>query len=104
MFTGKKGKFILKTTMETKLPKEIVEFRKVGLSAPWGSYLTSFPRFADELNSFAKSDIFNLPFMENLNGPKIVSEIRRGNTKILPYVMPLFMLHEWQKNYCNKFV
>lgn len=104
MFTGKKGKFILKSTMETRLPKEIVEFRKVGLSAPWGSYLLSFPRFADELDSFAKSDIFNMPFMENINGPKIVAEIRKGNTKILPYVMPLFMLHKWQKNYYNKFV
>lgn len=104
MFTGKKGKFILKNTMETRLPKEIIEFRKVGLSAPWGSYLLSFPRFHDELESFAKSDIFNMPFMDNLNGPKIVAEIRKGNTKILPYAMPLFMLHKWQKNYYNKFV
>ena len=104
MFTGKKGKFILKSTMESKLPKEIVDFRKVGLSAPWGSYLLGFPRFADELDSFAKSDIFNMPFMEHLDGQKIVAEIRKGNTKILPYIMPLFMLHEWQKNYYNKFV
>ncbi len=104
MFTGKKGKFILKTTMEDKLPKEIIDFRKIGLSAPWGSYLLSFPRFNDELENFAKSDIFNMPFFENIDGKKIVAEIRKGNTKILPYAMPLFMLHKWQKHYLNKFV
>lgn len=104
MFTGKKGKFILKTTMEDKLPKEIINFRKIGLSAPWGSYLLSFPKFIDELDSFAKSKIFEMPILENLDGYKLVAEIRKGNTKILPYFMPLFMLHKWQKNYYNKFV
>ncbi len=104
MFTGKKGKFILKTVMEDKLPKEIIDFRKIGLSAPWGSYLLSFPRFTDELDHFAKSDIFDMPMLENLDGHKLVAEIRKGNTKILPYFMPLFMLYKWKKNYYNKFV
>nr|WP_294774449.1 asparagine synthase (glutamine-hydrolyzing) [uncultured Flavobacterium sp.] len=104
MFTGKKGKFILKTTMQDKLPKEIVDFRKIGLSAPWGSYLLKFPRFTDELENFAQSDIFNMPYMENIDGQKLVAEIRKGNTKILPYAMPLFMLHKWQKHYYNKFI
>ncbi|MDI1317272.1 asparagine synthase (glutamine-hydrolyzing) [Flavobacterium sp.] len=104
MFSGKKGKFILKTTMENRLPKEILDFRKIGLSAPWGSYLLSFPRFIDELDHFAKSPIFEIPMLENLDGQKLVAEVRKGNTKILPYFMPLFMLHKWQKNYYNKFV
>ena len=104
MFTGKKGKFILKTTMEDKLPKEIIDFRKIGLSAPWGSYLLRFPRFNDELENFAKSDIFDMPFFENIAGQKLVAETRKQNTKILPYVMPLFMLHKWQKHYYKKFV
>jgi len=104
MFTGKKGKFILKTTMQDKLPKEIIDFRKIGLSAPWGSYLLNFPLFADELDNFAKSDIFNMPLLQNLDGPKLAAEIRKGNTKLLPYFMPIFMLHEWQKNYYKKFV
>lgn len=104
LFTGKKGKFILKSTMETRLPKEIIDFRKIGLSAPWGSYLLSYPRFIDDLDSFAKSDIFNMPMLQNIDGQKLVAEVRNGNTKILPYFMPIFMLHKWQKNYYNKFV
>lgn len=104
LFTGKKGKFILKTTMENKLPKEIIDFRKIGLSAPWGSYLLSFPKFINELENFANSDIFEMPFLENIDSKKLVAEIRKGNTKILPYFMPIFMLHKWKKNYYKKFV
>ena len=104
LFTGKKGKFILKTTMENKLPKEIIDFKKVGLSAPWYNYLTEYPAFKEELNDFAISPIFQMKFLENLDGKKLVSELRNGNTKLMPYIMPIFMLHIWYKNYFKKFV
>lgn len=104
LFTGKKGKFILKNTMENRLPKEIIDFRKIGLSAPWGSYLLQFPSFIDELDHFVKSPIFEMPYLENINSKTLVAEVKNGNTKILPYFMPIFMLHNWQKNYYNKFV
>jgi len=104
LFTGKKGKFILKTTMENKLPKEIIDFKKVGLSAPWYNYLTEYPAFKEELNDFAISPIFEMHFLENLDGKKLVSELRNGNTKLMPYIMPIFMLHIWYKNYFKKFV
>jgi len=104
LFTGKKGKFILKTTMENKLPKEIIDFKKVGLSAPWYNYLTEYPAFKEELNDFSISPIFQMKFLENLDGKKLVSELRNGNTKLMPYIMPIFMLHIWYKNYFKKFV
>lgn len=104
LFTGKKGKFILKSSMENRLPKEIIEFRKIGLSAPWGSYLLNMPSCIEELDHFAKSDIFEMSFLENINGAKLVAEFRKGNLKILPYMLPLFMLHIWKKNYHHTFV
>lgn len=104
LFTGKKGKFILKTTMINKLPKEIIDFRKVGLSAPWYNYLTEYVAFKDELIDFATSPIFEMKFLENLDGKKLVSKLRNGNTKLMPYIMPIFMLHIWYKNYFKKFV
>ena len=58
LFTGKKWKFILKKAMEERLPDEILKFRKVGLSAPWGDYITKSPAFKEELESFSKSDFF----------------------------------------------
>ncbi len=104
LFSGKKGKYILKSTMENKLPQEILNFKKIGLSSPWENYLVSNSKFKDELQDFAKSEIFNMPFLENLNGKKLVAQIEKGDKKIIPYILPLFMLHIWQKNYFQKFV
>jgi asparagine synthase (glutamine-hydrolysing) len=103
-FTGKKGKFILKDTMRSKLPEEIISFRKIGLSAPWYTYLTEYPAFKEELDAFATSPIFEMSFLENLDGKKLVAELRQGNAKLMPYIMPIFMLHIWYKNYFKKFV
>jgi asparagine synthase (glutamine-hydrolysing) len=104
LFTGKKGKFILKSVMEDKLPKEVINFRKIGLSSPWDQYLTSNEKLKQELQHFAKSDVFNMPFLSNLNGLELVKQIQKGNKQIIPYIMPIFMLHIWHKNYFKKFV
>lgn len=104
LFSGKKGKFILKTTMENKLPQEILNFRKIGLSSPWEVYFATNPKIKSELQYFAKSPIFEMPFLENVDGKKIVAQIENGNKQIIPYVLPLFMLHIWYKNYFTKFV
>lgn len=103
LFSGTKGKYILKSVMEKKLPEEILNFRKIGLSAPWDNYLLSSEKFKAELDNFSISTIFNMPFLENLDAQKIVAEIKKGNKKIIPYIMPLFMLHIWEKNYFEKF-
>lgn len=103
LFTGKKWKFILKKAMEERLPDEILKFRKVGLSAPWGDYITKSPAFKEELESFSKSDLFQIPYFENINIQKLVQNLQKGETTMTPYIMPLFMMHIWMKTYATKF-
>ncbi len=103
LFSGKKGKFILKDTMQDKLPQEILNFKKIGLSSPWEVYLTTNNKLKEELELFAKSPIFALDFLENLKPNAIVDQVKKGNKEIIPYVMPIFMLHIWYKNYFEKF-
>lgn len=103
LFKGKKGKYILKKTMEKRLPREILQFKKVGLSAPWGDYITKSPAFADELESFKKSEIFQMPYFEHINVNKLVQRLQNGETQLTPYIMPLFMMHIWMKTYTTKF-
>jgi asparagine synthase (glutamine-hydrolysing) len=103
LFTGKKWKFILKSAMVSRLPEEILNFKKVGLSVPWGDYLIKSPGFIEELESFSKSDLFKMPYFENIDAKKLVQNLRKGETKMIPYIMPLFMMHIWQKTYTNKF-
>lgn len=102
-FTGKKWKFILKSAMASRLPEEILNFKKVGLSVPWGDYLIKSPGFIEELESFSKSDLFKMPYFENIDAKKLVQNLRKGETKMIPYIMPLFMMHIWQKTYTNKY-
>jgi asparagine synthase (glutamine-hydrolysing) len=103
LFAGKKWKFILKSAMAERLPDEILKFRKVGLSAPWGDYITKSPAFKEELESFSKSDLFQNPYFENINIKKLVQNLQKGDDHMTPYIMPLFMMHIWMKSYVNKF-
>jgi asparagine synthase (glutamine-hydrolysing) len=103
LFAGKKWKFILKSAMAERLPDEILKFRKVGLSAPWGDYITKSPAFKEELESFSKSDLFQNPYFENINIKKLIQNLQKGDNTMTPYIMPLFMMHIWMKSYVNKF-
>ena len=103
LFKGKKWKYILKSAMAQRLPEEILKFKKVGLSVPWGDYLIKSPEFIEELESFSKSELFAMPYFENIDAKKLVENLRKGETKMIPYIMPLFMMHIWQKTYTNKF-
>lgn len=103
LFTGKKGKFILKSAIENRLPSEILQFRKIGLSAPWGDYITKSPAFKEELQAFATSELFRMPPFENINAARLIQNLQKGDNSVLSYVMPLFMMHIWLKNYAEKF-
>ncbi len=103
LFTGKKGKFILKSVMMQQLPQEILHFRKIGLSAPWGDYLFKSPAFKDEMTSFSKSELFQMPYFENINVQKLIQTITNGDKRMIPYILPLFMTHIWLKNYVPKY-
>ncbi|WP_158727679.1 MULTISPECIES: asparagine synthase (glutamine-hydrolyzing) [unclassified Flavobacterium] len=103
LFSGKKWKFILKKSMEKKLPQEILNFKKVGLSAPWGKYMASSDAFKEELHLFAKSDLFQMPYFNNINIQKLITNLQKGDMRMTPYVMPLFMMHIWMRTYTSKF-
>jgi asparagine synthase (glutamine-hydrolysing) len=103
LFKGKKGKYILKKSMESELPAEILAYKKNGLSVPWGEYLTHSAAFKEELQAFTKSRIFEMPYFQHIHAEKLVAGIQKGDHRLLPYVMPLFMLHIWLKHYVERF-
>ncbi|WP_173856390.1 asparagine synthase (glutamine-hydrolyzing) [Flavobacterium sp. 7E] len=103
LFTGKKGKYILKTAMQERLPQEILNFRKIGLSAPWGDYLVKSAVFKQELSAFAKSDLFEMSYFKNIDSRKLIQNLEKGDNRMTAYIMPLFMMHIWLKTYATKF-
>lgn len=103
LFTGKKGKYILKTSMQDRLPQEILKFRKVGLSTPWDEYLTQNAAFSDEMSSFSRSEIFKWSYFENIKIDRMIAQLRAGDKRMVSYIIPLFMLHIWVKYYVENF-
>lgn len=103
LFTGKKGKYILKTAMQERLPQEILSFRKVGLSVPWGDYIIKSPAFKDEMESLQSSELFKIPYFEKIHIKELVTALQRGDSRMVPYIMPLLMMHIWLDNYVHKF-
>lgn len=102
-FRGKKGKYILKTAMQDRLPSEVLSFRKVGLSVPWGDYIIKSPAFKEELASLRNSELFKLPYFEKIKINSLVDNLQKGDARMVPYIMPLFMMHIWLDNYVYKF-
>lgn len=103
LFSGKKGKYVLKTAMQERLPDEILNFKKIGLSVPWGDYLMQNENFKDEMNTFANSEIFELPYLQNIKIENLLDNFMKGEKKLTPFILPLFMMHIWKKNYVDKF-
>ncbi|UMY65581.1 MULTISPECIES: asparagine synthase (glutamine-hydrolyzing) [unclassified Flavobacterium] len=102
-FTGKKGKYIQKKAMAGRLPEEILDFRKVGLSSPWDQYLLRNPAFKDELEAFRKSEIFRLPYLSSIDPSQLLKRLQQGDDRMISYIMPLFMLHMWTTYYAGRF-
>ena len=102
-FKGVKGKFVQLKAMEKRLPPEILNFRKVGLSTPWQTYLTKDESFREEINTFRKSPIFELPLFSSIDINALVNTLESGQSNIVPFIIPLFMMHVWYKNYVEKF-
>ncbi len=103
LFSGKKGKFVLKTAMQERLPNEILNFKKIGLSVPWGDYLMQNESFKDEISVFAKSDIFEIPYLQNIKIDNLLEKFMKGEKQLTQFILPLFMMHIWKKKYVDKF-
>ena len=103
LFSGKKGKFVMKKAMQNRLPEEILNFKKIGLSVPWGDYLLNNESFKDEMSSFAKSDIFEMNTLQNIKIDALLKKFSNGEKQLSQYILPLFMMHLWKKNYVDKF-
>ncbi|HSC52887.1 MAG TPA: asparagine synthase (glutamine-hydrolyzing) [Phnomibacter sp.] len=98
-FTGKKSKYILKRAMTPRLPDAILQFKKVGLSVPWGQYLLENERFVHELDELANSELFALPIISHIDVKALVKQFRSGNSRLLDYIMPLLNLNMWWKEF-----
>lgn len=97
---GKKGKYILKKTMEPLLPDYITNFRKVGLSVPWIDLILKSDELRSQWNDFANQPQFNHDLLDQINIKPIIDGINKGNRTIYDsLVLQYFMYYIWSNSY-----
>ncbi|HMP92651.1 MAG TPA: asparagine synthase (glutamine-hydrolyzing) [Phnomibacter sp.] len=102
LFTGKKGKYVLLEAMKDRLPKETVNFKKIGFSVPWAEYLNNIDCFKEELEQLKRSKLFTMKYLEHINIGQLVYQFKRGDQSQLPFIMPLLTFFFWYKYYATR--
>jgi asparagine synthase (glutamine-hydrolysing) len=92
LFTGKKGKFILKSAMQQRLRKKSSTSQS-RIEYPWADYFLKSPAFKDELESFSRSQLFDMPYFDQIDSRKLIANLKNGEKSAIAYIMPLFMMH-----------
>jgi asparagine synthase (glutamine-hydrolysing) len=97
--TKKKGKKILVKTIGEKLPRYILNHRKIGLSVPWHKYILEIPFFNEHLLNMHKSPIFRMSNLDQVNVKGIVDDYLKGNSDLRNLIFSLFFISIWYDNY-----
>lgn len=100
---GKKGKYILKQTMQKHLPDYILNHEKIGLSVPWIEHLRSNEELHQLWNEFSQNPSFDNDTLNQIRIKPIISQMNKGEKNLYEGLMlQLFMFHIWKKNYIEK--
>lgn len=100
--SGKKGKRILKETMQKYLPDYIINYKKVGLSVPWIKQIKQSEELMQQWNQFAHNPLSGNELLDRIDLKPMINAINKGeHTKYESLVLQYFMFHIWQNNYIN---
>jgi len=97
LFRGRRGKFLLRRTLQERLPESIRRGRKWGFTAPWAYYLRDVPVLRDWVRA--------LPGMEPVVGGPIersrieaaIAAFFSGDDRPEPVLRELVMLTAWYR-------
>lgn len=98
---GKKGKFILSEAFGSYLPREVLNFRKIGFSVPWGKYIAQDELFKHHWDTMEKSEIMQIGILKFLDLKKIKKEQSLNNASSDSLLKQMFFLTFWYDNYLN---
>lgn len=100
--SGKKGKRILKETMQKYLPEYITKFRKIGLSVPWIQLIKQSPELNDLWNNFSANPSLENDTLDKVDLKSILKDINNEVvSKYEPLALQYFMFYIWKNNYIN---
>lgn len=100
---GKKGKHILLNSVGRHLPKEIQQFRKVGLGIPWDRHLRHDEPFRSILQSITDSEVLNMGIFRHFDKNKLLKRFFEGDNSQRMLIRFFFFMRLWEVEYFSKF-
>jgi asparagine synthase (glutamine-hydrolysing) len=96
--TKGKGKWLLMNSIGKKLPGEITNHRKIGLSIPWFDHFQNSEYFKENIQTIHLSPIFQTKCFEGVDIKRLSEEnLKYGHSKSIFFKM--LFLHIWYKEY-----
>lgn len=96
--TKGKGKWLLMNSIGKKLPEEITNHRKIGLSIPWFDHFKNSHYFKENMQTIHKSPLFQTKCFEGIDIKKMVEDnLKYSYSKSIFFKM--LFLHIWHKEY-----
>ncbi len=97
LLKGKKGKFLLYNSVAQQLPKEVLQFKKLGFSVPWEKYMKEDARFADCIQQIKEGSLRE--WVGAMDMHKLIDNAAKHNGMERTFVRQLLMLHLWKEHY-----
>jgi len=101
LLRGKKGKFLLVNSVAKHLPREVLQFKKLGFSVPWEKYMKEDEEFKEYIHQMEKGQ--HTEMFKGLNTKTLFNDFNKGNTLASALVRQLFMVSIWKERYVNVF-
>jgi asparagine synthase (glutamine-hydrolysing) len=101
LLKGKKGKYLLFDSVARQLPEEVRQFKKLGFSVPWQTYIAREPLFQQYLQRIRKGS--TAAIFANLQYEKIYRQYQTGEPTARALMRQLLMVELWQEAYLSKF-
>lgn len=103
LFSGKKSKYILKKAFEPTLPSFITNFRKVGFSVPWLSFIHKSERLNHHWNTMENSELLQHKIFRTVDVEGLRKSAAEGSMGSQMLLRQLFFSSIWWKEYVEHF-
>lgn len=101
LLKGKKGKRLLFDSVAQKLPSDVLTFKKLGFSVPWGKYIGHNNIFNDSITQIKAGSLEE--FFPEFNFKKLIKDYANKDSFSSAILRQLIMTNLWKDKYRKHF-
>jgi asparagine synthase (glutamine-hydrolysing) len=101
LLKGRKGKHLLYNSVAQQLPKEVLNFKKLGFSVPWDKYMEHDEIFSDNLKQIQAGSLQDL--FPQFSMSKLLKKYKAKDSFSSAMLRQLIMTNIWKEKYLKRF-